>query len=69
MSEQLEIQHLAEEIFANAHSIKEDVEYGTKVKKKILLSDDERKELYHISDQLMKFSEKIGMQFIIQDFE
>jgi hypothetical protein len=66
---QKELKNLIHEIQGHATSIKEDVEHGLKVKYKIVVSPEEEKELNQISDKLMLIGEKIGMQFIIQDFE
>jgi len=69
MSEETEIKNLVNEIASHVQSIKEDITYGEKANKKVKLSETETTELYTISNQLMTMSEKIGMQFIIQDFE
>ena len=66
---QAELKNLVDEIFADARSIKEDVEYGINAKQEIRLTTKEQKELNQISNQLMNLAEKMGMQFIIQDFE
>ena len=64
-----EIKNVVDEIFADAKSLKEDVEYGLKNDHKILLSNKEQSELHEISDKLMVLTESVGIQFIIQDFE
>ena len=64
-----EIRNVVEEIFADARSLKEDVEYGLKNDHKILLSNKEQSELHEISDKLTALAESVGVQFIIQDFE
>ena len=66
---QKELKNLINEIHGHAISIKEDMEYGLKAQQEIRVTDKEEKELNQISDKLMLLSEKIGMQFIIQDFE
>jgi len=66
---QKELKNLINEIHGHATSIKEDMEYGLKAQQEIRVTDQEEKELNQISDKLMLLSEKIGMQFIIQDFE
>ena len=66
---QKELKNLINEIYSHATSIKEDMEYGLKVNHKIVVSPEQETELNQISDKLMLLSEKIGMQFIIQDFE
>ena len=66
---QKELKNLINEIYGHATSIKEDMEYGLKVNHKIVVSPEQEKELNQISDKLMLIGEKIGMQFIIQDFE
>ena len=66
---QKELKNLVDEIFADARSIKEDVEYGIKANQKIRLSEKEQTQLSQISNQLMNLAEQIGIQFIIQDFE
>ena len=66
---QKELKNLINEIYGHATSIKEDMEYGLKVNHKIVVSPEQETELNQISDKLMLLSEKIGMQFIIQDFE
>ena len=67
--EQDEIKNVVDEIFADAKSLKEDVEYGLRKKQKILLSNDEQTELHKVSNKLMALTESVGIQFIIQDFE
>ena len=66
---QKELKNLINEIHGHATSLKEDMEYGVKAQQEIRVTDEEEKELNQISDKLMSLSEKIGMQFIIQDFE
>ena len=66
---QNELKNLVDEIFSNANSLKEDVEYGVKAKQEIRLTTEEETELNQISDKLMSITERVGMQFIIQDFE
>ncbi len=66
---QNELKNLVDEIFSNANSLKEDIQYGLKANQEIRVTDQEEKELNQISDKLMLLGEKIGMQFIIQDFE
>ena len=66
---QKELKNLINEIYSHATSIKEDMEYGLKAQQEIRVTDQEEKELNQISDKLMLIGEKIGMQFIIQDFE
>ncbi|MBK23494.1 MAG: hypothetical protein CME70_05755 [Halobacteriovorax sp.] len=66
---QSEISSLVDEIFAHAQSLKEDVDYGISHKHKIFLTSQDQSALYEISTKLMRVSEAIGVQFIIQDFE
>ena len=66
---QNQLKNLINEIHGHANSLKEDVEHGLKVNHKIIVSEEEERELNQISDKLMVLSEQIGMQFIIQDFE
>ena len=66
---QAELKNLVDEIFSNANSLKEDVEYGITAKQEIRLTTEEETELNQISDKLMSITEQVGMQFIIQDFE
>ena len=66
---QKELKNLIYEIHGHATSIMDDVECGLKINHKIVVSSEEEKELNQISDKLMLIGEKIGMQFIIQDFE
>ena len=66
---QTELKHLVDEICADAQSIKEDVEYGLRANQKVRLSLEEQKQLNQISNQLMNLAEKVGVQFIVQDFE
>ena len=66
---QNELKNLVDEIFSNANSLKEDMEYGLKANQEIRLTTEEETELNQISDKLMSISEQVGMQFIIQDFE
>ena len=66
---QAELKNLVDEIFSNANSLKEDVEYGINAKQEIRLTTEEETELNQISDKLMSITEQVGMQFIIQDFE
>ncbi len=66
---QKQLKNLTNEIHGHATTIKEDVEHGLKVSHKIVVSPQEEKELNMVSDKLMLIGEKIGMQFIIQDFE
>ena len=66
---QKELKNLINEIYGHAFSLKEDVEYGVNAKQEIRLTTKEQMQLNQISDKLMNLSEKVGMQFIIQDFE
>ena len=66
---QNELKNLVDEIFSNANSLKEDMEYGLKANQEIRLTTEEETELNQISDKLMSITERVGMQFIIQDFE
>ena len=66
---QAELKNLVDEIVSNANSLKEDVEYGVTAKQEIRLTTEEETELNQISDKLMLITERVGMQFIIQDFE
>ena len=66
---QNQLNNLINEIYGHAFSLKEDVEHGLRVNHNIIVSNEEERELNQISDKLMSLSEKIGMQFIIQDFE
>ena len=66
---QAELKNLVDEIVSNANSLKEDVEYGVNAKQEIRLTTEEETELNQISDKLMLITERVGMQFIIQDFE
>ena len=66
---QNKLKNLVDEIYGHAFSLREDVEYGISAKQKIKLTTKEQTELNQISDKLMSLSEKVGMQFIIQDFE
>ena len=66
---QKELKNFINKIYVHATSIKEDMEYGLKARQEIKVTDQEEKELNQISDKLMLIGEKIGMQFIIQDFE
>ena len=66
---QAELKNLVDEIVSNANSLKEDVEYGITAKQEIRLTTEEETELNQISDKLMSITERVGMQFIIQDFE
>ena len=66
---QNKLKNLVDEIVSNANSLKEDVEYGITAKQEIRLTTEEETELNQISDKLMLITERVGMQFIIQDFE
>ena len=66
---QNELKNLINEIYGHAYSLKEDMGYGLEQGREIRLTTEEQTELNQISDKLMSLSEKIGMQFIIQDFE
>jgi len=66
---QNQLKNLINEIYGHAFSLKEDTEYGLKAEQEIRLTTEEEIELNQISDKLMRLSEKVGMQFIIQDFE
>ena len=66
---QNELQNLINEIYGHAYSLKEDMGYGLEQGQEIRVTTKEQTELNQISDKLMLLSEKIGMQFIIQDFE
>ena len=66
---QKELKNLINEIFGRAFSLKEDMEYGINAKQEIRLTTEEETELNQISDKLMLITERVGMQFIIQDFE
>ena len=66
---QNKLKNLVDEIVSNANSLKEDVEYGVNAKQEIRLTTEEETELNQISDKLMLITERVGMQFIIQDFE
>ena len=66
---QNQLKNLINEIYSHALSLKEDTEYGLKAEQEIRLTTEEETELNQISDKLMSLSEKVGMQFIIQDFE
>ena len=66
---QNQLKNLINEIYGHAYSLKEDVGYGLEQGQEIRLATEEETELNQISDKLMRLSEKVGMQFIIQDFE
>lgn len=66
---QNQLKNLIDEISGHALSLKEDVGYGLAHDQEIRLTTEEETELNQISDKLMSISEKVGMQFIIQDFE
>ena len=66
---QKELQNLINEIYSHAFSLKEDMGYGLEQGQEIRVTTEEQTELNQISDKLMLLSEKVGMQFIIQDFE
>ena len=66
---QKELKNLINEIYGHAYSLKEDMGYGLEQGQEIRVTTEEQTELNQISDKLMLLSEKIGMQFIIQDFE
>jgi len=66
---QKELQNLINEIYGHAYSLKEDMGYGLEQGQEIRVTTEEQTELNQISDKLMSISEKVGMQFIIQDFE
>ena len=66
---QNQLKNLINEIYSHALSLKEDMEYGLKAEQEIRLTTEEIGELNQINNQLMSFSEQVGMQFIIQDFE
>ena len=66
---QNQLKNLVDEIYGHAYSLREDVGYGLEQGQEIRLTTEEQTELNQISDKLMSISEKVGMQFIIQDFE
>jgi hypothetical protein len=66
---QNQLKNLVDEIYGHAFSLREDVGYGLEQGQEIRLTTEEQTELNQISDKLMSISEKVGMQFIIQDFE
>ena len=66
---QNQLKNLVDEIYGHAFSLREDVGYGLEQGQEIRLTTEEQTELNQISDKLMSLSEKVGMQFIIQDFE
>ena len=66
---QNQLKNLINEIYGHIFSLKEDMGYGLKQGEEIKLTTEEVGELNQISNQLMSISEKVGMQFIIQDFE
>ena len=66
---QNELQNLINEIYGHAYSLKEDMGYGLEQGQEIRVTTEEQTQLNQISDKLMSLSEKVGMQFIIQDFE
>ena len=66
---QNELKNLINEIYGHAFSLKEDMGYGLEQGQEIRLTTEEQTQLNQISDKLMNLSEKVGMQFIIQDFE
>ena len=66
---QKELKNLINEIYGHAYSLKEDMGYGLEQGQEIRVTTEEQTQLNQISDKLMLLSEKVGMQFIIQDFE
>ena len=66
---QNQLKNLVDEIYGHAFSLREDVGYGLEQGQEIRLTTKEQTQLNQISDKLMSLSEKVGMQFIIQDFE
>ena len=66
---QNELKNLINEIHGHAFSLKEDMGYGLEQGQEIRVTTEEQTQLNQISDKLMLLSEKVGMQFIIQDFE
>ena len=66
---QNELKNLINEIYGHAYSLKEDMGYGLEQGQEIRVTTEEQTQLNQISDELMLLSEKVGMQFIIQDFE
>ena len=66
---QNELKNLINEIYGHAYSLREDVGYGLEQGQEIRVTTEEQTELNQISDKLMSITERVGMQFIIQDFE
>jgi hypothetical protein len=66
---QSEIKRLADEIYAHANSLKEDVDFGIAHKHKIFLTSQDQNALYETLTQLRRVEESVGAQFIIKDFE